>query len=569
MSCPLICHVRKDPNSPQKIAVKCCEDSKNQNNWLQLKTSIECARWLAFQACAFRGHELIKFTSTFNDKLASVVLENAPRNAKYTSPTFQKEILHILASNVRNAIREEIGDAKFCILVDEAWDESKREKMIIILRFVDKNGFIKERFFHVVHVRDTIALTLKKEICAVFSRYNLHIENIQGQGYDGTSNMRGEWNGLQALFLKECPYAYYVHCMAHKLQLALVTSSREVKVVHQFFDYLTNIINIVIGSSKHNDELQYAQGEQIENMIASNEIETGRGANQIGTLQRARDTRWGSHFQSICSLIKMFNATCKVINNISKEGANYKQHGDVEGAYQVLTLFEFVLILYMMKEIIGITSILCQASQQYSQDLLNVEHLVSTTKSLIQKLRYDGWEPLLASVTSFCGQHEIDILDLNACYTKARGRYRHQDEALTTTKHHLRIDIFTDAFRSFKISDICNLAENYYPQDFTEQEICLLKHQLQHYELDVTKHLDFQNMGTISELCKGLEISRKSKFYHLIDRLIRLVLTLPVSTATTKQAFSAMKLLKTRLRNTMEDKILANNMIVYMKKGNY
>ena len=58
-------------------------------------------------------------------------------------------------------------------------------------------------------------------------------------------------------------------------------------------------------------------------MIASNEIETGRGANQIDTLQRA-GARWGSHFQSICSLIKMFDATCKVINTISEEGANYK-----------------------------------------------------------------------------------------------------------------------------------------------------------------------------------------------------------------------------------------------------
>ena len=70
-------------------------------------------------------------------------------------------------------------------------------------------------------------------------------------------------------------------------------------------------------------------------------------------------------------------------------------------------------------------------------------HLVSTTKSLIQKLRDDGWEPLLASVTSFCGQHEIDISDLNAHYTKARGRYHHQDEALITIEHYLRIDIFT------------------------------------------------------------------------------------------------------------------------------
>ena len=95
--------------------------------------------------------------------------------------------------------------------------------------------------------------------------------------------MRGEWNGLQTLFLKNCPYAYYVHCMAHRLQLALVTVSKKVKDVHQFFDHLVNIINIVVASSKRNDELQHALAEQVENMIASNEIETGRDANQIGT----------------------------------------------------------------------------------------------------------------------------------------------------------------------------------------------------------------------------------------------------------------------------------------------
>ena len=42
---------------------------------------------------------------------------------------------------------KKFGDAKFCILVDEARDESKREQMAIILRFVDKEGFIKERVF--------------------------------------------------------------------------------------------------------------------------------------------------------------------------------------------------------------------------------------------------------------------------------------------------------------------------------------------------------------------------------------------------------------------------------------
>jgi general stress protein CsbA len=223
-------------------------------------------------------------------RVAEVVLENAPQNAKYTSPKIQKEISLILATKVRDAICKEIGDAKFCILVDEARDESKRKQMPIILRFVDKDGFIRERFFDIVHVKDTYALTLKNEICNTISHCKLQIENIRGQGYDRTSNMHSEWNGLQALFLRECPYTYYVHYFAHKLQLALVAASREAKHVHQFFVHLTNIINIVVGSSKRNDKLKSFHMVDIESMVASNEIETGRGKNQIGTLQRPGDT---------------------------------------------------------------------------------------------------------------------------------------------------------------------------------------------------------------------------------------------------------------------------------------
>ena len=48
--------------------------------------------------------------------------------------------------------------------------------------------------------------------------------------------------------------------------------------------------------------------------------------------------------------------------------------------------------------------------------------------------------------------------------------------------------------------------------------------------------------------------------------MIRLVLTLPVSTATTERAFSAMKLTKTSLRNKMENEFLTNSMVVYIER---
>ena len=81
----------------------------------------------------------------WNEKVTNII-EKAPENATYTSPRIQKEILHVYSSKVKKAIREEIGDTKFCIMVDEACDESMKEQMAMIFRYVDTEGFVKELF---------------------------------------------------------------------------------------------------------------------------------------------------------------------------------------------------------------------------------------------------------------------------------------------------------------------------------------------------------------------------------------------------------------------------------------
>jgi len=96
--------------------------------------------------------------------------------------------------------------------------------------------------------------------------------------------MRGEWNGLKALILNECPYAYYIHCMVHQPQLALVAASREVHEVHNFFQHANFIINVVSASTKSNDELLATQAEEIAREIELGELDTGRGANQMSSL---------------------------------------------------------------------------------------------------------------------------------------------------------------------------------------------------------------------------------------------------------------------------------------------
>jgi hypothetical protein len=75
-----------------------------------------------------------------------------------------------------------------------------------------------------------------------------------------------------------------------------------------------------------------------------------------------------------------------------------------------------------------------------------------------------------------------------------------------------------------------------------------------------------QRLSFIMELCRGLTETGKSYTYYLIDRFIRLVLTLPVFIITTERVFSVMKIVKTRLYNKMEDEFLADNLLVYIKR---
>ena len=79
---------------------------------------------------------------------------------------------------------------------------------------MSKSGVVVERFLGIQHVPNRSSVALKKALLELFVKHGLLIARLRGKGYDGASNMRGEFNGLQKLFRDENPYAFYVHCFA-------------------------------------------------------------------------------------------------------------------------------------------------------------------------------------------------------------------------------------------------------------------------------------------------------------------------------------------------------------------
>uniref|UniRef100_A0A2N9FYF2 TTF-type domain-containing protein n=1 Tax=Fagus sylvatica TaxID=28930 RepID=A0A2N9FYF2_FAGSY len=238
----------------------------------RLNASIDCIRFLLRQGLAFRGHdesedssnqgnflELLKFLADHNEDIKAVTLRNAPENNMMISPAIQKDIVSAAAVETSNAIIMELGDAFFSVLIDESRDISTKEQMAVALRYVDKKGHVIERFLGIEHVIDTIALSLKAVVEDLFCRHGLSLSRLRGQGYDGASNMQGQFNGLKTLIMKENESAYYVHCFAHQLQLALVAVAKNNNKIATFFNFVANVVNIAGGSCKRLDLLKEKQ----------------------------------------------------------------------------------------------------------------------------------------------------------------------------------------------------------------------------------------------------------------------------------------------------------------------
>ena len=514
---------------------------------------------------------------------------DAADNSLLVSPDIQKDIIKCFADEILHSILEDIGQDVFCLLVDESRDVSYKEQMAVVLRYVDKSGVVKESFVGIVHVKDTTAANLKSCIDSLFAKLKLSLKQVRGHGYDGASNMRGAFNGLQSLIMRENSSAYYVHCFAHQLQLVVVAVARKHTGIAEFFNKISTLLNVVGGSAKRRDMIRDINLNEVSKAMGCGLLNTGIGLNQEQCLQRPGDTRWSSHYKSLRSLVNLFQTIIKVLEYVEKEDKD----GKARGILVYFQSFEFVFYLHLMLTILTITNTLSTALQRKDQDIVNAVNCVRSTRNHLDRARREEWEKVLDEVYEFCDKHDISKLEMDEAYidpTKPRKKTG------ITNKHHFQVDCFNeildwllqeldsrfnetssqllvcsaafnprDSFHDFNVDSLISLAK-LYPNDFDHVELRDLNAELFLYIDDVRGDDRFANINTIVELSQKMVATRKHLTYSLVYRLLKLVLVLPVATATVERIFSAMKTVKTKLRNRMGDDYMNHCLICNVEK---
>ena len=89
--------------------------------------------------------ELIKLISKFNPSLQNFLSRS--KNACYTSPSIQNELLSLSANEIKKQITNSVNSAQFfAIIVDGTTDVSHTEQFSFCVRYVDMKFKINERF---------------------------------------------------------------------------------------------------------------------------------------------------------------------------------------------------------------------------------------------------------------------------------------------------------------------------------------------------------------------------------------------------------------------------------------
>jgi hypothetical protein len=211
----------------------------------------------------------------------------------------------------------------------------------------------------------------------------------------------------------------------------------------------------------------------------------------------------------------------------------------------------------------------------------------------MQQLRSDGWNKFLERVTLFCNKYGVQVPSMEDSYVPYGKSARYARNQ--TNDDHFRREIYiriideisqelhyrfdeinmellscmsfnsSDSFASFDAQKLRRLAE-FYPNDIRGTDLLKLELQLDNYIDDVRRDDSFKGLESLVDLTVKLVQTKRHKVYDMVYLLLKLVLLQAVVMASVEKVFSAIALIKTKLRNKLGDSLLDDCLVTFIER---
>lgn len=223
---------------------------------------------------------------------------------------------------------------------------------------------MREDFLEFVPVYDCTGENLSHVIEERLLHLGFDLTKLRGQGYDGASAMRGEFRGVQARLLEKYPKALYTHCVAHNLNLCL-SDATKVRQIQNSTGLMKEVCSYFKCSAKRtkvlNDNIKELTPEKSHTR-----------------LQSLCETRWCERHEAVLlfkdSIVPVF---------ASLQDIDDKQAAILLKAFD----FCFLISVFALSKILGITYLLSVRLQAKDQDLVSALAFVKETRQVLKDIR--------------------------------------------------------------------------------------------------------------------------------------------------------------------------------------
>ena len=454
---------------------------------------------------------------------------------KGTSKTIQNELLECMYSVYRDLIRSDVQKTDFVsIEADETTDVSCKSQMVSVLRYLLENDTVVERFVEFTEVKDKTAAGLFTAINSILEECGVGEHKLIAQTYDGAAVMAGRLNGVQALVKEKFPYAHFVHCYAHQLNLIMqqlcATTHKEMKI---FFAHLSAFASFFSTSPKRTAVLD--------------EVVQRR-------LPRPSATRWNFRSRTVGVVYENIDELKECMVKFQEDpGWDTQTINESYGLHKLLNDDKFVTFLSFFARIMPAVDILYSKLQKRDIDTVMVKSAVTSFKTTVSSIR-DSVEdirpqedmahtPAKRRKSTASELHRLmkEACDTIICHTE--DRFSRADHLIAAKL--LNSEYFAKYATDFPREEF-DTAVQYYPmldKNKLKSELTILYSPM-HKELK-------DGVNSAISLLKSLSVHNVKEIFCETVKLLNIIITTPMTTSESERCFSTLKRIKTSVRNTM------------------
>lgn len=552
-------------DSAYRKSIELYNENVSKNRYV-LNIIINCIRFCGKFELALRGHSetdmslnpgvfrgLINFSAELDEALKTHLDKSA--TFKGTSNTIQNELLQCMLAVCHDEISSEIKNATYlAVIADETTDVSNIFQMALVYRYINPEGKPVERFWGFLrpsqHDAESLALCIKNEL-------HRHIQDVPqkliAQTYDGASVMSGSINGVHAKIKKIYPNAQYVHCYAHQLNLIMSNVASVSRSVRVFFANLGGFCTFFSTSPQRTSILDEVVGKR---------------------LPRSVPTRWNFQSRTVNTVYEYRDDLFECMEVIEMEKTEIKHPPTIEkasGLKRTLKDNDFLFWLNFFVKIMPHVDILYNQVQKREIDTIYVKKSVENFVGEITNVRNNI---TLGNIEESPDNNENEI-----------GNKRRRKEMSSATRNREAIEvcdvIICQAVDRFNFTGHLIASNLFLPEKFNEYSRNFpddyLRQTVVAYPYFDTNKLrtelsliynrsEFHKMSGALALFSFLYANNLDSTFEETIKLLKIIITVPVSSAEAERCFSTLKRIKTFLRNTMSQDRLSSLAMLSIEK---